>query len=62
MKTGKRLHEMTKEEHRLRTGETGDLSSTDRFKLESMLEGDGAASTGRPLHQKDIAILPERLT
>ena len=62
MKTGKRLQKMTKEEHHTRTGETGDLSSTDCFKLEAMLEGDGAASTGRPLHQEDIAILPERLT
>jgi hypothetical protein len=62
MKTGKRLQEMTKEEHCMRTEETGDLSSTDHFKLEAVLEGDRAASTGRPLHQEDIAILPERLT
>jgi hypothetical protein len=46
----------------MRTGETGDLSSTDRFKLEAMLEDDGAASTGRSLHQEDIAILPARVT
>jgi hypothetical protein len=45
----------------MRTDETGDLSSTDHFKLEAVL-GDRAASTGRPLHQEDIAILPERLT
>lgn len=62
MKTRKRLQQMTKEERHMRTGKTGDLSSTDRFKLEAVLEGDGAASTGRPLHQEDIAILPERLT
>jgi len=55
MKTGKRLQEMTKEEHCMRTDET------DHFKLEAVL-GDRAASTGRPLHQEDIAILPERLT
>lgn len=53
---------MTKEEHCMWTDETGDLSSTDHFKLEAVLEGDRAASTGRPLHQEDIAILPERLT
>jgi hypothetical protein len=53
---------MTKEECPMRTGETGDLSSTDCFKLEAMLESEGAANTGRPLNQEDIAILPEMLT
>jgi hypothetical protein len=62
MKTGKRLQVVTKEEHCMRIGETGDISSTDCFKLEAMLEGDGAVSTGRSLHQEDTAILPERLT
>jgi hypothetical protein len=53
---------MTEEEHCMRTGKTGDLSPTDRFKLEALNEGDGAAGSGRPLDQEDIAILPEWLT
>jgi hypothetical protein len=43
MKIGKRLQEMTKEEHCMRTGETGDFSSTDLFKMEVMLQGVEAA-------------------
>ena len=62
MKTGKKQQEMTEEEHCMRTGKTGDLSPTDRFKLEALNEGDGAAGSGRPLDQEDIAILPEWLT
>jgi hypothetical protein len=62
MKMGQSLQAVTKEEYCMRTGETGDRSSTDWFKFEAMLEGDGAVSIGRSLHQEDIAILPERLT
>jgi hypothetical protein len=52
MKIGMRLQEMIKEEHCMRTRETGDFSSTYLFKMEAMLESDGAASTWKTIVSK----------